>query len=140
MVNMENKYFAKFDEEGKFETAAPVFLADDYGGEKKLLADGYIVISEEDWHYYVGNMGDGDNGTGYIRDTETGKPVSAPPYEPTLEEQAEQLAIQYSTQIAELKDVLATATLAGDEVTVKEVRAEYDELMAEYQEKLEALQ
>lgn len=44
---------------------------------------GYIPISDEDYQYYIGNRGTGDNGTGYIRDTKTGKPVSAPPVETT---------------------------------------------------------
>lgn len=75
---MENKYLAKFDEEGRRITSVPLAMADDYGGEGKLLAEGYIVISEEDWHHYVGNRGNGDNGTGFVR-AGTGKPVSAPP-------------------------------------------------------------
>lgn len=76
---MENKYLAKFDKEGRRITSVPLALTDDYGGEEKLLAEGYILISDEDWQHYVGNRGTGDNGTGYIRDAETGKPVSAPP-------------------------------------------------------------
>lgn len=75
---MENKYLAKFDKEGRRITSVPLALTDDYGGEEKLLAEGYILISDEDWQHYVGNRGTGDNGTGYIRDAETGKPVSAP--------------------------------------------------------------
>ena len=46
------------------------------------IADGYIPISDEDYQYYIGNRGAGDNGTGYIRDPKTGKPVSAPPAPP----------------------------------------------------------
>lgn len=43
------------------------------------ITAGYISISDEDYQHYIGNRGTGDNGTGYIRDTKTGKPVSAPP-------------------------------------------------------------
>ena len=43
------------------------------------INDGYVPISDNDYQYYIGNRGEGDNGTGYIRDTKTGKPVSAPP-------------------------------------------------------------
>lgn len=46
---------------------------------QKYLDDGYIPISDEDYQHYIGNRGAGDNGTGYIRNPETGKPVSAPP-------------------------------------------------------------
>jgi len=50
--------------------------------QAKYEADGYIQISVEDWNTYMGNNGWGDNGTGYIRDPKTGKPVSAPPAPP----------------------------------------------------------
>ena len=46
---------------------------------QKYINDGYIPISDEDYQHYIGNRGAGDNGTGYIRDPKTGKPVSAPP-------------------------------------------------------------
>lgn len=71
-------YLMKFDEEGQKIAAVPQALANDWGGEEKLKSEGYIEISDEDWNYYTGNMGDGDNGTGYICDSETGKPISAP--------------------------------------------------------------
>jgi len=50
--------------------------------QAKYEADGYIQINVEDWNTYMGNNGWGDNGTGYIRDPKTGKPVSAPPAPP----------------------------------------------------------
>ena len=46
------------------------------------LDDGYIPITDEDFQHYIGNRGMGDNGTGYVRDPKTGKPVSAPPAPP----------------------------------------------------------
>lgn len=52
---------------------------------QKYINDGYIPISDEDYQCYVGNHGTGDNGTGYVRDPKTGKPVSAPPVEVTEE-------------------------------------------------------
>lgn len=137
---MNKQYLAKFDAEGRRLASIPLDYCEDYGGEEMLLAEGYVTISEEDWHHYVGNMGDGDNGTGYIRDADTGKPVSAPPYAPTIEEQTNDIAARYGTQITELKDALATATLAGDDETADELRGEYAELMTEYQAALEAIQ
>lgn len=71
-------YLMKFDEEGKKIFAVPLVLADDWGGVEKLKNEGYIEVSDEDWNYYTGNCGDGDNDTGYIRDSITGKPISAP--------------------------------------------------------------
>lgn len=56
---------------------------------QKHINDGYIPISDEDYQHYVGNRGAGDNGTGYIRDPETGKPVSAPPAAPVKAEPQE---------------------------------------------------
>ena len=49
---------------------------------QKYINDGYIPISDEDYQYYIGNRGMGNNSTGYIRDPQTGKPVSAPPAPP----------------------------------------------------------
>lgn len=46
---------------------------------QKYINDGYIPISDESYQHYIGNRGMGDNGTGYIRDPKTEKPVSAPP-------------------------------------------------------------
>ena len=51
-------------------------------GRQVYINDGYIPISDEDYQHYIGNRGAGDNGTGYIRDQQTGKPVSAPPAPP----------------------------------------------------------
>lgn len=77
------EYLAKFDTVGHRETTvvSGVHYATDEE-RQKYLEDGYIVISDEDYQHYIGNRGAGDNGTGYIRDPKTGKPVSAPPAPP----------------------------------------------------------
>ena len=82
-IIMENKYLAKFDATGRRETTIVkgVHYATDEE-RQKYINDGYIPISNEDYQHYIGNRGAGDNGTGYIRDPETGKPVSAPPASP----------------------------------------------------------
>ncbi len=75
-------YLAKFDAKGNRGATIPIdgtISADDV---KSYEEQGYIVIGAEDWAYYVGAYGTGDNGTGYIRDQQTGKPVSAPPAPP----------------------------------------------------------
>ena len=75
-------YLAKFDANGNRGATIPfdgTISADDI---KSYEAQGYVIISAEDWGYYVGAHGTGDNGTGYIRDPKTGKPVSAPPAPP----------------------------------------------------------
>ena len=74
------EYLAKFDASGHRETTVVSGIHYETEGERqKYLDDGYIPISEEDYQTYIGNCGLGDNGTGYIRDPKTGKPVSAPP-------------------------------------------------------------
>ena len=87
---MENEYLAKFDATGRRETTIikDVHYASDEE-RQKYINDGYIPISDEDYQYYIGNRGVGDNGTGYIRDAKTGKPVSAPPALPAEEEPQE---------------------------------------------------
>ena len=86
------EYLAKFDTTGHRETT--VVSGVHYATEderQKYLDDGYIPISDEDYQYYIGNRGAGDNGTGYIRDPKTGKPVSAPPAPPVESEPQEPL-------------------------------------------------
>jgi hypothetical protein len=80
---------------------------------------------------------------GYVRDMTTGKPVEYVAPDPTAAEmkasQADVVAAKYEPQIAELKDALATATLAGDTATVTELQTEYTALMAAYTAELEAI-
>ena len=74
------EYIAKFDAAGHRTTTVINGIHYMTDAERhKYLDDGYIPISEEDYQTYIGNRGAGDNGTGYIRDAKTGKPVSAPP-------------------------------------------------------------
>ena len=81
---------AKFDKNGFRQTT--VLEGVHYNSEesrKNYTEQGYLPISEEDFAHYVGWRGAGDNGTGYIRDTKTGKPVSAPPA-PVVEEKPQE--------------------------------------------------
>ena len=76
------EYLAKFDDAGRRKST--VIRGVHYNTEAEretYIKDGYIPISDEDYQTYIGNRGTGDNGTGYIRDAKTGKPVSAPPTE-----------------------------------------------------------
>lgn len=73
------EYLAKFDASGRRKTT--VVNGIHYTNDEERQAyinDGYISISDEDYQHYIGNRGTGDNGTGYIRDSITGRPVSAP--------------------------------------------------------------
>ena len=81
---------------------------------QSYIAVGYIPISDEDYQHYIGNRGTGDNGTGYVRDPGTGKPVSAPPAPPVEEEpqeppvDAERLAV-YEAMAAQEERLAAQA-------------------------------
>ena len=87
---METKYLAKFDASGRRETTVVSGVHYETEGERqKYLDDGYIPITDEGYQHYAGNRGMGDNGTGYIRDPKTGKPVSAPPAPPVEAEPQE---------------------------------------------------
>lgn len=128
-------YMSLFDADGKRVTSVP--CDDDLTDEKKaaLEADGYVEIDEDEWNYYVGNRGTGTNGTGYIRGTD-GKPTDAPAVVVTTEQKQASIAADYESQISELKDALATATLAGDDTLIAELKSEYAEVKAEYEKAL----
>lgn len=84
------EYLAKFDTVGHRETTVVSGVHYTTDEERqKYIDDDYIPISDEDYQYYIGNRGMGDNGTGYIRDPKTGKPVSAPPAPPVKSEPQE---------------------------------------------------
>ena len=127
-------YLIKFDEEGKKISAVPLILADDWGGVEKLKNEGYIEVSDEDWNYYTGNCGDGDNDTGYIRDSITGKPISI-----TLEEQANALKAEYETKVKAIDEAIQIAKNNGDTEYVTELQQERQNILDEYAKKLEEL-
>ena len=89
-IIVENKYLAKFDINGCREITLVKGVHYNTDDERQAyINDGYIPISDEDYQHYIGNRGAGDNGTGYIRDPKTGKPVSAPPAPPVEAEPQE---------------------------------------------------
>lgn len=74
----QSTYLCRFDEAGR---RKETYVTTGMSAEEKsaYLASGYVEIPESEWLYYIGGMGRGDNDTGYIRDPQTGKTVSAPP-------------------------------------------------------------
>ena len=98
----------------------------------RMKAAGYIEISKEDWEYYIGAHGRGDNGTGYIRDPKTGKPVSAPAYVPTVEEKVAALDNQYENDKKTLASYYLDAALARDTDVQDALRAEMAALNEQY--------
>jgi hypothetical protein len=135
---MEQTYLCKFDEQGR---RTETLLSCEFTEEEKQqkIAEGYIEISEEDWNYYVGNKGNGANGTGYIRGAD-GKPTDAPAYVPSKEEKLAALDSQYDSDKAELTKYYTDALLADDADTQEELKAELQELDANYAEQRKAIE
>lgn len=132
-------YLMKFDEEGKKISAVPLILVNDWGGVEKLKNEGYIEVSDEDWNYYTGNCGDGDNDTGYIRDSITGKPISAPARVITLEERVNALKAEYENNIKAIDEAIQIAKNNNYTEYVAELQQERQNTLDEYATKLEEL-
>lgn len=133
-------YLSKFDEDGRRIATVLDGIHFSTDAEKQAyLDDGYVETSEEDYAYYVGNRGNGANGTGYIRGAD-GKPTDAPAVVVTTAQKQASIAADYESQISELKDALATATLAGDESLIAELKEEYAEVKAEYESALKEVE
>lgn len=130
-------YFCKFNENGEREASVPSTMVDRYG--EKLISDGYIEISDEDYQYYVGNRGQGDNGTGYIRDSTTGKPISAPARVITLEEQANALKSACDTDVQAIDNAIDVATKNGNTERVAELQEMRQQRIQQYSDELENL-
>jgi hypothetical protein len=134
---MKNKYLGKFSPEGKpegfllegvnYKTAAQ---------KEEKLAEGYVEITEEDWLYYTNNKGTGDNGTGYIRDPETGKPVSAPAKVYSKTELANMAEAACEGAVNELNNQIILAQSDGDTELVAELQEEKEEVLAKYRDQL----
>lgn len=132
-------YFCKFNKNGEREASVPSTMVDRYGGKENLISDGYIEISDEDYQYYVGNRGQGNNGTGYIYDSTTGKPISAPARVITLEEQANALKSEYEANVKAIDEAIQIAKNNGDTEYVAELQQERQNTLNEYAMKLEEL-
>lgn len=132
-------YLAKFDENGK---RTATFLACEYTEEQKaeMYADGFVDLSEEDWNYYVGNMGAGDNGTGYVRDMTTGKPVSAPPApKPSKAQRISQLEKDFDSARFTIGTYYMEAVLDGNVEVQKDLQTELSELKEQFESDVAAI-
>lgn len=100
---------------------------------KTLFTDAAVVdvISAADYNRYL---------TGeYVRGAD-GKPTDAPAIVVTTEQKQASIAVEYESQISELKDALATATLAGDESLIAELKSEYADVKSEYEAALKEVE
>ena len=98
-------YIVKFDTNGNRGATIPIDGTISADEIKSYESQGYVIISAEDWGYYVGAHGTGDNGTGYVRDPKTGKPVSAPPA-PPVEATEEPTANVPETELAVMEGMV----------------------------------
>ena len=117
-----NEILSKFDAQGA--RVATVLSGAHYTTDaerQRYIDNGYILVSNEDYQHYIGNRGAGDNGTGYIRDPETGKPVSAPPA-PVVEEKPQEPPVD------------------PERLAVYEAMAAQEERLATYAERIAALE
>ena len=133
------RYLSKSNARGHRTVSVPVDLTLSDTRKAELLADGYIEISKEDWEYYIGVHGRGDNGTGYIRDPKTGKPVSAPAYVPTVAEKVAALDNQYAADKKTLASYYLDAALTGDTDVQNALKAEMAALNEQYDADVKAL-
>ena len=125
-------YLAKFDENGN---RTETYITAGYTEEQKnqMYADGFVDLSEDDWNYYVGNMGAGDNGTGYIRDAVTGKPVSAPPApKPSKAQRIAQLEKDFESARFTIGTYYMEAVLDGNVEVQKDLQTELSELKEQF--------
>ena len=132
-------YLAKFDENGN---RKETYIAAEYTEEQKaeMYAAGFVDLSEEDWNYYVGNHGTGDNGTGYIRDNVTGKPVSAPPpAAPSKDQRIAKLDARYAADKTAIMEYYLEAIATGNNDLAAELTAELKTLNTNYDAEMEAL-
>lgn len=133
-------YLCKFDETGhRIGTVVEGIHYKTDAEKQAYLDDGYIETSDEDYAYYVGNMGTGANGTGYIRG-EDGKPTDAPAYVPTVEEQLAELDRQFRVDQATIMEYFTQAVFDGDTEAQADLKAEMDEIKATYAEERKALE
>ena len=131
------EYLSLFDSTGKRITTVVSDIHFKNSEEKqKFLDEDYIEHSEKDWKLYI-DLGGGENGTGYIRDPKTGKPVSAPPRIISKSEKILELKNEYSSELEEIKKAMLTAILNGDSELQNDLKNEFAELTAEYKSKLE---
>lgn len=96
-------------------------------------------ISQEDWEYYTGNKGNGDNDTGYIMDFNTHKPMSAPPLPPPTEEEVRkqklnELQTYYNQQENSFQEDLSVAQLSDNEPAILSIKQEFRDFQQAYKD------
>ena len=131
-------YVAKFNSKG----SCMEIYEDNMFPEVKaeMLANGCFEISDTERDYYVGNMGAGDNGTGYVRDAVTGKPVSAPPApKPSKAQRIAQLEKDFESARFTIGTYYMEAVLDGNVEVQKDLQTELSELKEQFESDVAAI-
>jgi hypothetical protein len=115
-------YLCKFDDAGHRTETHPVALNMTDEEKQRMLGNGFIEITNEEWEQYCAGKIRGADGT----------PIDAPPYEPSKDERLEQLDSQYNADKAELIKYFTEALLAEDEEVQVELKAEMAEVDVAY--------
>lgn len=93
------------------------------------------IINADDYDLYAQKN--------YIRDMATGKPIPYIPPEPTEEEkktaEAQTTIAEYKPQFNDMKDAMVVALLNNDTDLQEDLKTEYQNLQAEYQNKIGAI-
>ena len=133
-------YLCKFDETGKrIATVLKGVHFKTKAEKQKYLDDGYLETSDEDYAYYVGNRGNGANGTGYVRGAD-GKPTDAPAHVPSTNEKKQAIITQYEADKDELKSKFADAMMMDDDEVKAELKEELNEIMAKFDADIKELE
>ncbi len=133
-------YLCKFDDDGK--RIATVVEGVHYTTAKQKKAyikEGYVETSAEDYAYYVGNKGQGANGTGYVRGAD-GKPVDAPAHTPSTDEKKQAVIAQYEADKDGLMKYYADAALHDDTELMADLKAEMTALDEKFAENMKELE
>lgn len=101
----------------------------------------YNVSFKNIYSVLPGLVYDNNNWTGdfYIRDSITGKPISAPARVITLEEQANALKAEYEAKVKAIDEAIQIAKNNNDDEYVSELQQERQNILDEYAKKLEEL-
>ena len=131
-------YVAKFNSKG----SCMEIYEDNMFPEVKaeMLTNDCFEISDTERDYYVGNMGAGDNGTGYIRDAVTGKPVSAPPApKPSKAQRIAQLEKDFESARFTISTYYMEAVFDGNVEVQKDLQTELSELKEQFESDVAAI-
>ena len=129
----EITFLCKFDTEGnRGETYDTAGMSDE--DKQTKLDNGFVEITSEQWHYLVGNKGNGDNGTGYIFDVENKQVKSAPAIsnDEIIEQKKAILDSEYQTNKAELLKQYSEALAYNDTDTATTIQEQLAELDSQY--------